>query len=311
MNAVSTAPAGSSSRVVSSAPAIGSASNSYVLVTPVRDEEATIGITIESVIRQTIQPKEWVIVSDQSKDRTDEIVKEYSTKHKFIRLLRLERRPGRNFGSVVFATEAGIAALTTKSYEFIGLLDADIRFAADYYEKITGRFSANPKLGMAGGVVIDCYGGIRRRYGQSLRDIAGAVQFFRRECFDAMGGLVALPEGGWDTITCVQARMNGFKTETFEDIEVDHLKPRNIGEGKLVQRTWQLGVREYAVGNHPLFEIVKCGYRCAKPPFIIGGLLRLAAYTTCCVSGRKRALSPEIIKYTRQEQLRRLLPFNR
>ena len=38
----------------------------YVLVTPVRDEEATIGRTIASVTAQTIPPREWVIVSDGS-----------------------------------------------------------------------------------------------------------------------------------------------------------------------------------------------------------------------------------------------------
>ncbi len=37
---------------------------SYVLVTPVRNEEATIGRTIESVVHQTVLPAEWVIVSD-------------------------------------------------------------------------------------------------------------------------------------------------------------------------------------------------------------------------------------------------------
>jgi len=299
-------PAASGSGVLSAPPANSLKAVSYVLVTPVRNEEATIGITIESVVKQTILPEEWIIVSDESTDRTDEIVKDYASKFGFIRLLRLTRRPGRNFGSVVFATEAGIAALNTKNYQFIGLLDADIRFSANYYEEILRRFFADSKLGLAGGLVVDCYKGMRLRVSQSLTDIAGAVQFFRRECFDSLGGLVAMPEGGWDVITCIQARMNGFKTRTFQEIEVDHLKPRNIGEGKLVRRTWQLGVREYAVGNHPLFQAVKSGYRCFKPPFLIGGLLRMAAYTTCCLRRRKRVLSPEIIRFIRQEQMRRL-----
>jgi GT2 family glycosyltransferase len=245
-------------------------------------------------------------LSDESTDRTDEIVKDYASRYGFIRLLRLTKRPGRNFGSVVFATEAGVAALNTKDYEFIGLLDADIRFSEYYYEEMLRRFSADPKLGLAGGLVVDCYGGIRRRVGQSLNDIAGAVQLFRRECFESLGGLVALPEGGWDAITCVRARMNGFKTRTFLEIEVDHLKPRNIAEGKLVRRTWQLGVRDYAIGNHPLFEVIKCAYLCIKPPLVIGGLLRIAAYTHCYLNRRRRKIAPNVIRYLRKEQLNRL-----
>ena len=49
----------------------------YVLITPARNEEAFIEQTIRSVISQTVPPRKWVIVSDGSTDRTDDIVKEY------------------------------------------------------------------------------------------------------------------------------------------------------------------------------------------------------------------------------------------
>ena len=282
---------------------------SYVIVTPVRNEESTIGITIESVIHQTILPKEWVIVSDGSTDQTDEIVKTYASQNTFINFLRLENRPARNFASVVFAIEAGLTALKTTDYDFIGLLDADIRFAENYYEQMMHRFSKHPQLGLAGGLVIDCYEGQRRRNVQSLGDVAGGVQFFHRKCFASLGGLVAVPEGGWDTITCVEARRHGFHTRTFPDIEVDHLKPRNIFEGNVLRRFWQLGVREYALGWHPLFEAAKCAYRCIEPPFFIGSFMRSIGYAGCFLVRRRRLLSRDIIQFIRQEQLRRLLPF--
>ena len=46
----------------------------YVLVTPARNEEDFIELTIQSVVRQTVRPVKWAIVSDGSTDRTDEIV---------------------------------------------------------------------------------------------------------------------------------------------------------------------------------------------------------------------------------------------
>ena len=283
--------------------------SSYVLITPVRNEESTIGTTLESVVRQTTPPKEWVIISDESTDRTDEIVQHYVAKYPFIKLLRLTRRPQRSFSSVVFATEAGIDALSNKDYDFIGLLDADIRLAETYYADIMKRFATDLKLGLAGGLVVDCVGGRRVRNKQSLTDVAGAVQFFRRECFDFLGGLVAIPEGGWDAITCVQARMRGFSTQTFPEIQVDHLKPRNAAEGNIARRFLQLGVRDYALGNHALFETVKCGYRCLEQPYLIGGALRFVGYLWCCIMRRKRMLSAEIILEIRREQLARLFRF--
>lgn len=283
---------------------------SYVLITPVRNEQATIGITIDSVIHQTIPPAEWIIVSDESTDRTDEIINEYAAKFPFIRLLRLTRRPERNFASVVFAVESGIQMLRTVDYAYIGLLDADVRFAPNYYEEVLQRFVADPKLGLAGGLVVDCIQGQRYPSHQSLRDVAGAVQFFSRKCFESLGGLVAIPEGGWDAITCAQTRRHGFRSQTFPELEVDHLKPRNVAQGNLFRRTWQYGVREYALGNHPLFELLKCVYRCAERPFVIGSVLRFTAFGWCHLTFRKRVLPKEIIAFVRREQLNRILRRN-
>jgi len=282
---------------------------SYVLVTPVRNEEATIGSTLDSVLHQTILPREWVIVSDASTDHTDEIVKTYTRQNPLVRLLRLENRPVRNFASVVVATELGIAALNTRDYDYLGLLDADIRFGERYYESILCRFSEDPHLGVAGGWVIDCHEGRRSHAKQNFEEVAGAVQFFRRECFESLGGLVALYEGGWDTITCVRARMNGFRTRTFPEIEVDHLKPRNWSAGTVVDRFRQYGERNYALGNHPIFETVKCTYRCFQYPFFVLGFAQLAGYISCYLRRRSRVLSPEIVRFRRQEQMRRLFPF--
>ena len=278
----------------------------YVLITPVRNEEATIAITIDSVIRQTIRPTEWIIVSDQSTDRTNDIIKSYALHHPSIRYLLIEKHTGRGFGSVVFATETGIQALETNDYDYIGFLDGDIKFQERYYEEILLRFSTDHQLGIAGGLVIDLNDSNQKPNRQSLSEVAGAVQFFSRECFLSLGGLVALPEGGWDAITCVQARMNGYKTRTFPELKVDHLKPRNIAEGNLFRRTVQLGVREYALGNHPLFEVVKCAYRSLNSPFFLDGILRFLGYARCYLNRKKRVISPEIIQFIRQEQITRL-----
>jgi len=279
---------------------------SYVLVTPVRNEEATIGTTLESVVRQTVRPKRWVVVSDGSTDRTDAIVSDYARRYPFVTHLRLESRPQRSFSSVVFATEAGIAAINVQDYDCVGLLDADVRLPEDYYETLLDRFSADPRLGLAGGLVVDCINGQRRPMRQTLSDVAGAVQLFRRECFEKLGGLIAIPEGGWDAITCLQARMHGYRTRTFPEIEVDHLKPRNISEGNVPRRFFALGARDYALGHHMLFEVLKCSYRFGDRPWVIGGVARLLGYLWCSLTNRPRALPQPLIARVRSEQLARL-----
>ncbi len=75
----------------------------YVLVTPARNEAAFIGKTIASVIAQTARPVKWVIVSDDSTDGTDEIVRRFAAKHDWIELVTGPASMKRNFAGKVAA----------------------------------------------------------------------------------------------------------------------------------------------------------------------------------------------------------------
>lgn len=283
-------------------------SPSYILVTPVRDEEATIEVTLRSVISQTLRPTEWVIVSDNSADATDEIVYDYSLRHSFIRLMRIDGGGTRDFASVVRALLTGIAAIETSDYGFVGLLDGDVSFEPHYYASLVSKFGINSKLGLVGGLVVDFVNGKPRRGRQYLKDVAGATQFFSRECFESLSGLVAIPQGGWDAITCVEARGNGFLTATFPDLVVRHLKPRNSAQGSTFARNWQMGTRDYALGNHPVFEIIKCGALCLEQPVFAGAVVRLLAFAACSIAGEERVIGRDLVKSVRREQTSRLFP---
>jgi poly-beta-1,6-N-acetyl-D-glucosamine synthase len=278
----------------------------YVLITPVKDEASTIETTIQSVINQTILPVEWIIVSDNSTDKTEEIINRYEKSHKFMRLIRLSGGASRSFSSVVTAMETGMNEVT-KECEYVGLIDADLRFPANYFEILIERFMANPKLGLCGGLVQDVVDGKIRRSRQYLADVAGATQFFRKECFKAIKNLIAIPEGGWDAITCVQARANGFETQTFSDLIVEHLKPRNAFVGNPLQRKWLMGTRDYALGNHPFFETLKCLARSLESPIVIGMVYRLAGFYYCYMIRKTRIIPKEIMEQIRKEQMRRIL----
>jgi biofilm PGA synthesis N-glycosyltransferase PgaC len=277
----------------------------YILVTPTKNEEAHIGATLDSVVNQTVRPRQWVIVNDGSTDRTTAIVQAAAEKHPWIVHLILPARKNRSFAAVVHATESGINALTINDYQFIGLLDSDVRFHSDYYAQVIARFAARPQLGLAGGVVIDL-GTDKRRLPYNRMDVPGAVQFFRRECFEALNGLLAIPEGGWDALTCARVRMQGYESRLLTDLVVDHLKPRNISEGSLLRRKWQLGVRDYALGYHPLFELCKCIRLLSVSPFLIGGCSWWVGYCCASLQRRQRLIPTDVRNFMHSEQKRRI-----
>lgn len=277
----------------------------YVLVTPTKDEEKTIGDTLSSVISQTIRPEEWVIVSDGSTDRTDSLIQAAMVDHPWITLIQLPPRKGRCFGAVARATKLATERLSVSDYEFIGLLDSDLRFAPTYFESVIAEFRANPKLGLAGGRVLDP-GERADSKPDNTRDVPGAVQFFRRKCFESLREIHAIPEGGWDMLTCVESRMNGFETLLLTDLVVDHLKPRNIAHGGLISRRWQCGVRDYVLGYHPLFETIKCLRRIRQSPVIVSAASWWIGYISAAISRKPRAIPADLLAHIHHEQLYRL-----
>lgn len=283
-----------------------SASGKYVLITPTRDEEAVIGETIASVVSQSLRPLEWVIVSDGSTDRTDSIIQEARKENPWIKLIQLPPREGRCFGAVARASKLAVRALTVTDYDYVGLLDSDLRFGPDYFATLISRFEEDKSLGLAGGRVVDP-GDEDTPPPDNLKDVPGAVQFFRRSCFESLRDIHAIPEGGWDMLTCAESRLNGYTTRLFPDLIVSHLKPRNIAHGGILQRRWQCGVRDHALGYHPLFETVKCLRRLRERPYVLSSVAWWLGYMTSLVRRKRREIPADLASFIHKEQLERLL----
>src|SRR5580698_7972212 len=100
---------------------------SYVVITPVRDEEEHLESTVESMVRQTAVPKQWVIVDDGSKDGTGEMIDHYARRYPWILAVHRQDRGFRKAGGgVVDAFNEGYHALTDCDWEFIVKFDGDL-----------------------------------------------------------------------------------------------------------------------------------------------------------------------------------------
>lgn len=282
------------------------ASPNYVLITAAYNEEKHIERTIQSVVSQTLLPRKWVIVSDGSTDRTDTIAKKYADRHSFIELYRINADHPRNFAAQVNAINAGYRQLNGLKFEFVANLDADIEVEPGYYQALLNRMQDNPSLGLVGGFVYEDHGkGFRNRRTNSHQAVAHAVQFFRRECYDAIGGYIPLKYGGPDWVAEVMVRQRGWHVRAFPDLVVRHYRPSASADG-FVRGWYRQGLMDYSLGSVPLFEIVKCLRRIPERPFFIGALARMAAFGVSYVVRAPRLVTPEFMRYLRQEQHQRL-----
>ena len=285
------------------------AADPYVLVTAAYNEGKFIDATIASVISQDVRPARWIIVSDGSTDDTDAIISKYTAVHDFIRLYRVIEDHPRNFAAQVHAINSGIARLKDERYAFLGNLDADITLEPSYFRLLLDKFRMDPELGLAGGSIYDkCPDGVfRYRRTNSVTSVAHAVQLFRRECFDALGGAYRLlPYGGPDTYAETEARMKGWQVASFSDLRVYHHRPTGSAGGVL-RSCFRQGRMDFSLGVSPLFEVAKLLGRVGNKPILAGSLARFSGFVYSYCRGEQRAVSKQFIEYLRQEQMRKLL----
>ncbi|KPK78221.1 MAG: hypothetical protein AMJ79_00325 [Phycisphaerae bacterium SM23_30] len=278
----------------------------YVLITAARNEEKYIEETLKSVTAQTILPQHWVIVSDGSVDRTEEIVSAYKEKCSFINLICLDSKRERDFAAKVSAIEIGYKSIASYGFDFIGILDADISVEPSYYEQILQEFERNPKLGVAGGEAYNLIGNKFARVTSVLHHVPGPVQMFQRACFDAVGGFPPLRFGGEDTAAEVMVRMKGWVTESFRGIPVYHHRQTGTATGGILQARFREGRMDYYLGYHPLFAVAKALARLLRKPYLIGSLVSMIAYILEWLRGGKIQLPDDYISFLHKEQMQRI-----
>ncbi|MDE3108560.1 MAG: glycosyltransferase family 2 protein [Acidobacteriota bacterium] len=276
----------------------------YVVITPVRDEEKYIQATIDSVIRQTVLPSEWVIVDDGSTDRTGEILDQAAARIPWIRVLHRTNRGYRKSASgVMEAFNDGYNALRCTDWDFVVKLDGDLSFAADYFERCFAYFLNIPDLGIGGGGIQHSLEGKIELEENPRFHVRGATKIYRRACWESIGGLWPAP--GWDTIDEVKASMIGWKTCTFEDLRLLHHRVTGAQEGFLRDRV-KHGVACYISGYHPLFVAASCLYRLPRRPYILGSAAVMYGFIKSYFNRPPRLEDRSYLAYIRGQQLRRL-----
>jgi glycosyltransferase involved in cell wall biosynthesis len=278
----------------------------YVLITPARNEEKFISGTMDSVCAQTILPERWVIVDDGSTDRTAEIVEGYARRYPWIELVRRPQHLDRNFAAKVQAFNAGLERVKSLDFDVIGNLDADLTFEPDYLQFLIKKFSDDPKLGVAGTPFVEAGYDSATDSFEGENHVAGGCQLFRSRCFQEIGGFIPNRAGGVDWIAVTTARMKGWRTRSFPEKRFHHYRTLGTAGKSPLAATFTYGERAYYLGWSPVWQLVRSTYRMTKKPFVVGGLALLSGYCWAGVRRVQRPVSPELVRFHRDEQKKRL-----
>jgi len=280
--------------------------NKYVLITAARNEENYIEETIKSVVCQSVLPLRWVIVDDDSDDRTYDIISNYADKYNFINPLHLERSIEWGFNSKANAINYGYAYLHDLEYNYIGIIDADVSFDNCYYQNILMKLNDDHKMGIAGGMIVELQNNKFIQLNYNLNSVSGAIQLFRRKCYEEIGGYVPSKRGGIDAIAEIMSRMHGWKVRSFPEIKVYHHRIIGTTQSNILSSRFNYGRRDYAIGNHPLFMFLKSITRFKEKPYFVGGMLMMLGYIYACFIREVKPISKEVVKYIKNEQMNRI-----
>src|SRR5690606_37491864 len=194
------------------------------IIVPAHNEEVFIDGMLQSIVEQTLLPKNIVIVNDGSSDGTQRIIEQYSEKYSFIKSVihnsANQHEPGTK---VINAFYRGFETLD-ENFDFIGKFDADLILPHNYFEKVLELFASNEKIGIAGGnLYIEKENSWEFEAISEKTKVRGPIKLYRKKCFQGIGGLQK--SIGWDTVDELLAQYHGWQIKTDESLHVKHLKP--------------------------------------------------------------------------------------
>lgn len=276
----------------------------YAIITPARNESNFIKGTIDSVIAQTIKPKVWIIIDDNSTDNTSELIEKASEENPWIKLIKNNTKSHREPGAkIVKLFHIGYEALD-KDFDFIVKLDADLSFESDYFESIFEEFKRELKLGIAGGYC-------QYKDGEKLKiektpayHVRGATKVYRQRCLKDIGGLI--PVMGWDGLDEMKARMLGWNTRSLKNIFILHQRPTGKASGS-IRFAWLWGKSSYFMGYDPFFFILRCLKNINKRPYLIFTNSMFIGYLYSVITRKKRYEDENLLKFIRNFQRGRIL----
>jgi len=255
--------------------------NSYLLISPCRNEADFMRITLDSVVNQTIKPSLWVIVDDGSTDETPAILKEYAEKYSFITILTRENRGHRSVGpGVIEAFYYGYDTVDVDQFDFICKFDLDLDLPPKYFEILIQRMNDNPRIGTCSGKAYfkdkKTAELISEKCGNEMS--VGMTKFYRRTCFEAIGGFVR--QVMWDGIDCHRCRQLGWIAVSWDepDLQFIHLRPMGSSQVGIFTGRMRHGFGQYFMGTGIVYMLASSIFRMLHPPYFVGGMAMFWGY---------------------------------
>ena len=282
--------------------------DSYLLISPCRNEAEFMINTLDSVLNQSVLPAKWVIVDDGSTDATPDILRQYADRHGFIQIVTRENRGHRSVGpGVIEAFYAGLETVDLNDYGYVCKLDLDLELPGTYFETLIQKMDTNPRIGTCSGKPYNRRGNqlVSEKRGDEMS--VGMTKFYRVACFQQIGGFV--PEVMWDAIDCHRCRQLGWIACSWDQPELRfvHLRVMGSSQSGVYVGRMRHGYGQYFMGTGIIYMLSTSIYRMSHPPYVFGGLAMFWGYLKSVLSRLPKYHDENLRKFISSYQRRCLL----
>lgn len=262
----------------------------FLIIIPAHNEEAHLSFTLESLQQQSFKDFKVVVVNDGSTDATPEVIERFTdadSRFETTNLQKSEHQPG---SKVVAAFKNGLNTQNPEEFEVICKFDADIILPENYLQTIHDAFQNNPKYGLVGGLLYIEKNGEWVYEGNSNKNhVRGPMKAYRKECFDAMGGLRETL--GWDNIDAILLENLGWKEVVLPQLQVKLLKVK--GSDYTIKPADYYGKYFYFLGLNRFLAYIASSKEAMKNKSLSFFIQIVKAYESCRSQGLELKISKD------------------
>ena len=276
---------------------------SYILVTPVKNEEDNIEKLVASVDGQKLRPALWVIVDDNSTDRSPEMLEVLERRHPYLSVVRFPEKKEWDIGihysevcSYGFRMAIEIAKERGVEYSHIALLDADMVLEPEYFEKLM-TIMEDRGIEIASGVV-HSWNGDRYVPERTREDLPrGGARVWKKECFLSTGGY--LPTYSPDSVSNVKAKLRGCRIGIVKEVRAYQSRQTSSAMGNWIGFK-KAGISSY-YRHYPIHAaIMRAGF-ISIDRGIVEGIAFVIGYFTAWINRHPKLDDEEIKEYNRKK----------
>ena len=233
----------------------------FLIIIPAHNEQDHLPFTLDSLQKQIFKDFTVMIVNDGSTDKTSQVIKKYTDEDARFQTIDLEKSAHQPGSKVVSAFKNGLKTQNIDNFDIICKFDADIILNENYLFEIDKAFTENPNYGLVGGLLyVEKDGNWVYEGNSNKHHVRGPMKAYRRECFDAIGGLRETL--GWDNIDSVLLKNLGWEEIVLPELHVKLIKVK--GADYTIKPADYYGRYFYFLGLNRFLTYVAAGKEAMK-----------------------------------------------